>query len=100
MKITLYLNKTYKHSCNLISIDINCKNFNLLSYKDNTKILLIDNIGVYTNFINSIDFFVNNYKNTIEVNNNGNICSTNLEYKEKIIINDVENLNNFLLNLK
>ena len=91
MKITIYLNKTYKNTSNLISIDVKCKNFNLLSYKDNAKILLINNIGVLTNFINSIDFFVNNYKNTIEVNNDGFLFSSNLEYNEK--------LNNFLLNL-
>lgn len=84
MKIKIFLNKTYKNTCNLISIDIKCHYFKILNNN-----LLIDNIGVCNlDIINSIEFIVNGYKNTIEFENK-KIFTSELIYTNILEINDI-----------
>lgn len=98
MELKIYLNKTYKNTCNLISIDINCKYFNIISNKEK-KQLLIDNLGVFTNNINSIEFLHNGYKNIIEIYSNATIFTSEKEYTKNLKAKNVFELNNIINNL-
>ena len=98
MELKIFLNKTYKNTCNLISIDINCKYFNIISNKEK-KQLLIDNLGVLTNNINSIEFLHYGYKNIIEIYSNTSIFTSEKEYTKKLKAKNVFELNNMISNL-
>lgn len=99
MDLKIYLNKCYKNTSNMITIKLKCKYFNLLS-NNNTKILIVDNLGVYSNSINSIDFIVNGYKSTVTINNHNVLIGTNTEYTEELKAKNAEELNNIILNIK
>lgn len=98
MELRIFLNKTYKNTCNLISIDIECKYFNIISNKEK-KQLLIDNLGVLTNNINSIEFLHYGYKNIIQLYSNTNIFTSEKEYTKKLKAKNVFELNNIINNL-
>lgn len=98
MNLTIYLNKVYKNSCDLISIDISCKYFNIISNKEK-KQLLIDNLEVSTNNINSIEFLHYGYKNIIEIYYNTSIFTSEKEYTKKLKAKNVFELNNIINNL-
>lgn len=98
MNITIYLNKTYKNTCNLISVDIKCKYFNIISNKEK-KQLLIDNLEVLTNNIHSIEFLHYGYKNIIEIYSNTSVFTSEKEYTKKLKAKNVFELNNIINNL-
>ena len=99
MELKIFLNKTYKNSANLISIKIKCKYFYLMSNGKN-KVLMIDNLGIYSNFINSIEFFINGYKNVVDLNASAPLYSTNLEYMGELKAKNAEELNSIICNAK
>lgn len=83
MRIKIYLNRTYKHTCNLISYDVNVINFRIMKTKENKNTFIIDNIEYVDNkdLINSIEFIAGGYNNSIEFNIS-HIKGTDIEYPE------------------
>ena len=79
IKYEITFNKTYAHSCNLISKVVKG---NDLHIDNNMKVVLINNVEVAKyNEINNIRFMVNGYYQTIEVNPNGIIEPTDIIMK-------------------
>ena len=100
MKIKIYLNRTYKKSCNLINFELNASYFKIDKNKDNKTILVIDGI-IYVdngNILNSLDFLVQGYTSSISFNNNV-IKGTELEYKKKTIYKNFIDAINFIKNM-
>lgn len=83
MKIRMYLNRTYKNSCNLIEFNIKADKFRIIKNNENKNVFIINNISYVDNkeLINSIEFMYYGYKNSIEFNNL-KIKGTNTCYSE------------------
>ena len=83
MKIRVYLNRTYKNSCNLIMFNIKAKNFRIIKNNENENVITINNITYVDDkdLINSIEFMQNGYMNLIEFNNL-KIKGTDISYSE------------------
>ena len=79
IKYEITFNKTYAHSCHLISKVVKG---NDLYIDNNMKVVVINNVEVAKyNEINNIRFMVNGYYQTIEVNPNGIIEPTDIIMK-------------------
>ena len=81
MKIKMYLNRTYKNSCNLIMFSIKAENFRIIKNNENKDVITINNITYVDdkNLINSIEFMQNGYMSSIEFKNL-KIKGTNIIY--------------------
>lgn len=80
IKYKLYYNKTYKHTCNLITEEKKGHYINITSDG-----VIIDGFGVAKREeIHSVEFYVNGYKQVFEVNPNGKIEATDIEYPENM----------------
>ena len=84
MKITIYLNRTYKNSCNLVSFNIDARNFSITKNNDEKNVFTINGITYVDekNIVNSMEILVRGYSSSIEFNKL-NIYSTNIEYKKE-----------------
>ena len=83
MEIKMYLNRTYKNSCNLIMFHIKAKNFRIIKNNEGKNVVTINNITYVDdkNLINSIEFMHNGYMSSIEFNNL-KIKGTDVAYSE------------------
>lgn len=83
MEIKIYLNRTHKNSCNLISFNINARNFNIIKNNNEKNVITINNITYVDDkdLINSIEFLHNGYMSSIEFNNL-KIKGTEIPYSE------------------
>ena len=99
MNIKIYFNRTYKNSANLINVEINCRYFTIQKNNKSKDELLIDNMVVCgkNELINSIEFYINGYKNIIEIYPDEKIYSTELNYENTKRIN-ISQLNQFIVN--
>lgn len=80
VKYIIYYNKTYKNTCNLITEE---RKGHYLVITNNG--VLIDGLGVANRAeVHSIEFLVNGYKQVFEVNPNGKIEATDIEYPDCI----------------
>lgn len=84
MRIKIFLNRTYKNSCNLISFNIDARNFNIIKNNNEKNVFTIDNTTYVDEkcIINSMELLIRGYTSSIEFNNL-NVYSTNIEYKKE-----------------
>lgn len=75
---SIYYNRTYKRTCNLIKKDI--KGHSLHIYNNN-DVLIDNNVVAKCEDVNCIEFLVGGYKQIIEVNANGKIIATDELYQ-------------------
>ena len=82
IKFEIYLLKTYKHSANMMKKTVKG------NYITNDVIsgwLLIDNVKVAElKEVHSVEFLINGYNNIININPNGKVKGTNIEYGKEV----------------
>lgn len=100
MKLKIYLNKTFKNSCNAISINVLCSYFNILQFKDKKELIIDGVVITNSNTINKIEFIIAGYKNSVDLNITTPVVSTCKEYEQNPIIAEATNLNAILEQLK
>lgn len=85
MKIKIYLNRTYLHSANLITLELDVKSFRINKNNENKNYITIDGITYVdeNNVINSIEFLHYGYISSIELNNTS-IYTASIEYIKKL----------------
>lgn len=85
MKIKIYLNRTYSHSANLITLELDVKNFRINKNNEGKNYITIDG-STYVdedNIINSIEFLHYGYTSSIELSNTS-IYTASIEYTKKL----------------
>lgn len=98
MRIKIFLNRTYKKSCNLIVLELDARSFSIDVNSDGNKYITISGITFAdtNSIINSIEFIYYGYTSKIAINSNGSIYSTTIEYTKKLYLNDLEKCVNFI----
>lgn len=88
MRIKIYLNRTYLHSANLITLELDAKNFRINKNNEDKNYITINGVTYVdeNNVINSIEFLHYGYISSIELNNT-NIYTTSIEYTKKLYFN-------------
>ncbi len=89
MRIRIFLNRTYAHSANLITLELNTKNFRINKNNEEKNYITIDG-ATYVDencIINSIEFLHYGYISSIELNKL-NIYTTPIEYTKKLYFKD------------
>ena len=86
MRIKIYLNRTYLHSANLITLELDVKSFRVNKNNEGKNYITIDGVTYVdeNNIINSIEFLHYGYISSIELNNTS-IYTASIEYTKKII---------------
>ncbi len=84
MKIKIFLNRTYAHSANLITLNLDIKGFQINKNNEGKNYITIDGVTYVdgNNLINSIEFSHYGYISSIE-SNNSKIYTTSIEYTKK-----------------
>lgn len=85
MRIKIYLNRTYLHGANLITLELDARNFRINKNNEGKNYITIDGITYVDedNIINSIEFLHYGYISSIELNSS-NIYTTSIEYTKKL----------------
>lgn len=89
MKIKINLNRTYLHSANLITLELDVKNFRINKNNEGKNYITIDGITYVDedNTINSIEFLHYGYTSSIELSNTS-IYTASIEYTKKLYFKD------------
>ena len=97
MRIKIHLNRTYLHSANLITLELDVKQFKINKNNENKNYITIDGITYIdeNNIINSIEFLHYGYTSSIELNNL-NIYTTSIEYTKKLYFKDFSSCIKFI----
>lgn len=85
MKIKIYLNRTYLHSANLITLKLDVKSFRVSKNNEGKNYITIDGITYVdeNNVINSIEFLHYGYVSSIELSDTS-IYTASIEYTKKL----------------
>lgn len=97
MRIKILLNRTYSHSANLITLELDIKNFRIKRNNEGKNYIIIDNVTYVDekNVINSIEFIYRGYSSSIELNNTS-IYTTSIEYTKKLYFKDFSSCVKFI----
>ena len=100
MKIKIYLNRTYLHTANLISVELDAKNFKINKNNENKNYITIDGITYIdeNNVINSIEFLHRGYISSIELSSTS-IYTASIEYTKKLHFNNFASCVKFIKTL-
>lgn len=85
MRIKIYCNRTYLHSANLITLELDVKSFRVNKNNEGKNYITIDGITYVdeNNIINSIEFLHYGYISSIELSNTS-IYTASIEYAKKL----------------
>lgn len=88
MRIKIYLNRTYLYSANLITLELDAKNFKINKNSEGKNYITINDITYVDkdNVINSIEFLHYGHISSIELNNTS-IYTASIEYTKKLYFN-------------
>ena len=100
MKIKIYLNRNYLHTANLITLELDIKNFRINKNNENKNYITIDGITYVdeNNVINSIEFLHYSYISSIELSNSS-IYTASIEYTKKLYFKDFASCVKFIKTL-
>lgn len=88
MEIKIYLNRTYSHSANLITLELDARSFRVNKNNEGKNYITIDGITYVDedNIINSIEFLHRGYISSIELSSTS-IYTASIEYTKKLHFN-------------
>ena len=97
MKIKIYLNRTYSHSANLITLELDARSFRVNKNNENKNYITIDGIAYVDedNIINSIEFLHRGYTSSIELSSTS-IYTASIEYTKKLYFKDFSSCIKFI----
>lgn len=100
MKIKIFLNRSFLHTANLITLELDSKNFRINKNNAGENYITIDGITYVDakNIINSIEFLHYGYISSIELNKT-NIYTTSIEYTKKLYFKDFSSCVKFIKTL-
>lgn len=100
MRIKIYLNRTYLHTANLITLELDARSFRVNKNNEEKNYITIDGITYVdeNNIINSIEFLHYGYISSIELNNT-NIYTTSIEYTKNLCFKDFASCVKFIKTL-
>lgn len=100
MKIKIYLNRTYLYSANLITLELDAKQFKINKNNEGKNYIAIDGITYVDgdNIINSIDFLHYGYISSIELSSTS-IYTASIEYTKKLYFKDFSSCIKFIKTL-
>ena len=94
------MNRTYAHGANLITLELNTKNFRINKNNEGKNYITIDGITYVDekDVINSIEFLHYGYNSSIELNKTS-IYTTQIEYTKKLYFKDFSSCVKFIKTL-
>lgn len=97
MRIKIYLNRTYLHTANLITLELDAKSFRVNKNNEGKNYITINGVTYVdeNNIINSIEFLHYGYISSIELNNTS-IYTTSIEYTKKLYFKDFSSCIKFI----
>lgn len=100
MRIKINLNRIYLHSANLITLELDVRNFRINKNNEGKNYITIDGITYVDeyNIINSIEFLHYSYISSIELNNTS-ICMASIEYTKKLYFKNFSSCVKFIKTL-
>lgn len=100
MRTKIFLNRTYIHSANLITLELDARNFRINKNNEGKNYITINGITYVDedNIINSIEFLHYGYISSIELNNTS-IYTTSIEYTKKLYFKDFSSCVKFIKTL-
>lgn len=100
MKIKIYLNRTYLHSANLITLELDAKSFRVNKNNEEKNYITIDGITYIdeNNIINSIEFSHYGYISSVELSSTS-IYTASIEYTKKLYFKDFTSCVKFIKTL-
>ena len=100
MKIKIFLNRTFAHSANLITLELDVKNFRINKNNEGKNYITIDGVTYVDEYdlINSIEFLHYGYISSIELKKS-NIYTTSIEYTKKLYFKDFSSCVKFIKTL-
>lgn len=100
MKIKIFLNRNFLHTANLITLELDIKNFRINKNNEGKNYITIDGITYVDkdNIINSIEFLHCGYTSSIELSNT-DIYTTSIEYTKKLYFKDFSSCVKFIKTL-
>lgn len=100
MRIKIFLNRSFLHTANLITLELDVKNFRINKNNAGENYITIDGIAYVDekNIINSIEFLHYGYISSIELNKTS-ICTTSIEYTKKLYFKDFSSCVKFIKTL-
>lgn len=100
MRIKIILNRVFAHSANLITVELDAKNFRINKNNEGKNYITIDGITYLDEYglINSIEFLHYGYISSIELNTSS-IYTTTIEYAKKLYFNDFSSCVKFIKTL-
>ena len=100
MRIKIFLNRSFLHTANLITLELDTKNFRINKNNAGENYITIDGITYVDtkNIINSIEFLHYGYISSIELNKT-NIYTTSIEYTKKLYFKDFSSCVKFIKTL-
>lgn len=100
MRIKIFLNRSFLHTANLITLELDVKNFRINKNNAGENYITIDGMTYVDekNIINSIEFLHYGYISSIELNKTS-ICTTSIEYTKKLYFKDFSSCVKFIKTL-
>ena len=100
MKLKIFLNRTFAHSANLITLELDVKNFRINKNNEKKNFLTINGVTYVDEYglINSIEFLHYGYISSIELNKS-NIYTTSIEYTKNLYFKDFSSCIKFIKTL-
>ena len=100
MRIKIFLNRSFLHTANLITLELDAKNFRINKNNEGKNYITIDGITYVDakNIINSIEFLHYGYISSIELNKT-NIYTTSIKYTKKLYFKDFSSCVKFIKTL-
>ena len=100
MRIKIHLNRTYLHSANLITLELDVRNFRINKNDEGKNYITIDGITYVdeNNIINSIEFLHYGYISSIELSSIS-IYTASIEYTKKLYFKDFSSCIKFIKSL-
>ena len=100
MRIKIFLNRSFLHTANLVTVELDTKNFRISKNNEGKNYITIDGITYVDekNIINSIEFLHYGYISSIELNKTS-ICTTSIEYTKKLYFKDFSSFVKFIKTL-
>ena len=100
MKIKIFLNRTFAHSANLITLELDAKNFRINKNNEKKNFLTINGVTYVDEYslINSIEFLHYDYISSIELNKS-DIYTTPIEYTKNLYFKDFSSCIKFIKTL-
>lgn len=100
MRIKIFLNRSFLHSANLITLELDIKNFRINKNNEGKNYITIDGITYVDeqDIINSIEFLHYGYISSIELNKTS-IHTTSISYTKKLYFKDFSSCVKFIKTL-